>query len=274
MEKFTKIIVDAYFNYMDFKNSVFAPNLFYDSGLGGISTLAKAYNDMPNENFVYFADFINSPYGNKDKKFLTAIVLENLKKLVKIWSPKSIVLACNTATAVCINIIREKFPNIIIIGAEPAIKPALLSDCKNILVLGTKTTIQNSNLIKLFKQNNHKSLTFVGLSTFAKYIDKHIYSEYKINKQIEKEFFKYKNKFDGVVLGCTHYVLIKNNIKKFLSNNPIMFDGNDGISKRLKQCLSLLNMENQSGGYVVFTSSKLNKNEKLKRLFNHLKGGD
>lgn len=269
-EKFTKIIVDAYSNFMkNYETKKYAPILFYDSGVGGLSTLFSAYSLMPNENFVYFADQKNNPYGNKTKKQLKQIIISNIKNLINIWKPKAIVLACNTATATAISTLRKMYPHLLIIGTEPAIRPAIQSGAKNILVLGTKATILHSGLINLFK-HNYGNIYFKSMINLAYYIENKDKNLIDIKNYLIEQLNSYKNKIDAVVLGCTHYVLIKPVIEDILEVQS--FNGNLGVARRLNQCLELLNCKNEFGGHIIYISSLINKSEELNKIFNSLKG--
>ena len=93
----------------------------FDSGIGGLTILDELKNILPNENYFYFGDSKNNPYGQKTDEELEKIVDEIVKDLIK-RGAKIIVVACNTATAKCIESLRKKFPEMIFVGTEPAVK--------------------------------------------------------------------------------------------------------------------------------------------------------
>ena len=97
------------------------PICFFDSGIGGSTILKEVKKLLPNEDYIYYADSINNPYGKKTKEELFSIVDSVVLKLLK-YNPKVIVCACNTATEMVLNDIREKYPDITFIGTEPAVK--------------------------------------------------------------------------------------------------------------------------------------------------------
>lgn len=97
------------------------PICFFDSGIGGSTILKEVIKKLPNENYVYYADSKNNPYGNKTKKELFDIVCCAVDNLIK-YNPKLIVCACNTATEVVLNDIRKKYKDITFVGTEPAVK--------------------------------------------------------------------------------------------------------------------------------------------------------
>ena len=247
-----------------------SPILFLDSGLGGLTTLFQTEMILPQENFIYVADFKNHPYGNKTKKQIESTVIHNIKKFYAQFYPKSVVLACNTATAVAITRLRKMFSNIIIIGTEPAIRPAIEAGKKRILVLGTRATIRHSSLIKLFKANKHSYLEFLALPELAKLVDdNYLDNKSLIDDYLAEKLTPLKDKFDAVVLGCTHYVILKKEIKNFLGDITI-FSGNGGVAKRLKQCLTLLNLKNAGKGSLKLISTSSDKQEMLLENHNYL----
>jgi len=231
------------------------PNLFIDSGLGGLTTLFQTQALLPNEEFIYCADFKNSPYGNKTLKQIQNIVLHNLKYFYAEFQPKSVVFACNTATATTIQEVRKHYPSVVVVGAEPAIKPALQSGKKKILVLCTKGTLNESNLVQLFKIYKKDMLDFCVLSELATLIDNYYSSNPQlIHKYLVEKLSSYKGKVDGVVLGCTHYIIVGESIKHILGDIPV-FNGNMGIAKRLKESLDMLGLlkETDQSNKTFFT---------------------
>lgn len=253
--------------------SVFAPVLVYDSGLGGVSTLYELKKAFPCEDFVYFADFLNSPYGNKSRAYILRVVLDNIAKLTKVWKPKAIILACNTATSVCIQKLRQIYFNIPVVGIEPAIKPAILSGAKNILVLATKTTLKYSSVVKLYSKTQNSMVTFASVDVLAKTIDKQFLNPKKLSIKIEHLLLPFKSKFDAVVLGCTHYVLVKRMMKNALEAHTL-FDGNAGVIKRVSSLLRVLGLKKEFGnGKVLFVSSVKAKQRLLSFAFSKQREG-
>ena len=114
---------------------------FLDSGLGGLSVMKEAINIMPNEDYIYYGDSKNAPYGTKtaeEVKALTFSVVENLLNK----GVKGIVVACNTATSAAVADLRIKYPELPIVGIEPALKPAVTSEkIGNVLIMATPMTL-------------------------------------------------------------------------------------------------------------------------------------
>lgn len=233
-----------------------------DSGLGGLSILKKLIKVLPNENYLFYEDSINNPYGNKTDDEIFKIV-SNIVDYLLNEKCKIIVIACNTATTACINKLRNKYENTIFVGTVPAIKVSFDHDFKNTLLIATPYTIKSNSvheLIDNFKKDNQNIYLESGCD-LAHLIE--VNDEEKIDLLLNKLLIPYKNKIDSIVLGCTHYPLIKNKIKKILPNCNII-DGAIGVSNEVKHQLinhNLLNNSNKKGTIII-------KNSKDKNLIN------
>ena len=132
------------------------PICFFDSGIGGSTILREVIRLLPNEGYIYYADSINNPYGNKSKEELFNIV-DNVVKNLLVYDPKIIVCACNTATAMVLNDIRKKYSNITFIGTEPAVKVVLITiEIKNLLFLLLKVLVKVKDFWNYFISMNLK----------------------------------------------------------------------------------------------------------------------
>ena len=178
---------------------------------------------------------------------------------------KAVVFACNTATALTITEMREKYKNIIIVGIEPAYKMVhdYASD-KKTLVMATPATINSEKFKDLYNKFNNNNTVLYPCSGLAKIIEDNNILE------IKKYLQEHLSKFNGVeiiVLGCTHYPLIKKYIEEFLGNIQF-FDGSIGISKQLKKLLEGANLENLNKMLktIEFVDSN-NDDLKKKRFF-------
>lgn len=224
---------------------------FFDSGLGGLTVLKEAIkNEGLSEEIYYLGDTKNTPYGTKDEEFVKKIIRENIETLVKIGC-NPIVIACNTATSLCINELREKYKDIILIGTEPAVKVAADSRLnKKILVLATSITVRQEklhNLInKLEIEDNVELVPADKLVRFAE--DANCLNMNKeINEYIKSLLLNYNlNEFSHIVLGCTHFPLFSDNFKEVIkdinSNLKIeIVDGARGISKNLIRYINKIN---------------------------------
>ena len=231
----------------------------FDSGIGGLTTLKEIKKILPNENYIFYADTKNNPYGEKSIKELHSIV-KNIVDYFINKKVKLIVIACNTATTRLISKLRKEYPNMIFIGTEPAIKVACDNNYKNILVLGTPSTVKSKRTSTLIKDNkkDYQNIYLVACEGLANAIETR--NNTLIKLLLDKYLNPYKDKnIDSIVLGCTHYPIIKNKIKKYFNNVEIL-DGNIGVAKQVKYQLEVTNIMNHSTkkGNVIFIDSKNN----------------
>lgn len=206
----------------------------FDSGIGGLTILDEIKKAIKHNNIIYYADSINNPYGDKNDKELKIITSKIVDFFIK-ENIKVIVIACNTATTRCITYLREKYPNIIFIGTEPAIKVACEKNHHNILVLGTTATINSFSVNKLIKTNkrDNQNIYLEACKGLANAIETNNVS--KIDDILKKHMSKYEN-IDSIVLGCTHYPYIKDKIKKYYPKAKV-YDSSKGVAKELKRKL-------------------------------------
>ena len=211
----------------------------FDSGIGGTSVLEAIKKLLPDEEYYYFADSKNCPYGEKPDDELYQIVKSNVEFL-KNWGAEIIVIACNTATTRCIKKLREDYPDLPFVGTEPAVKLAADSNAHHILVLATPGTIHSERLETLIHDNQRKNQT-IDLLACPGLADT---IEFSLKADPEKIPAKLTelledvdtSVYDCVVLGCTHYSLIKPEIKTFFPSATLI-DGNDGIAHRVKSII-------------------------------------
>lgn len=230
----------------------------FDSGVGGLSLLIELQRLLPNEDFIYYGDRANAPYGAKTHEEILEISKEIFDILIS-RGCKAIVVACNTATAVAIEPLREAYPNLPVIGIEPAVKPAKEAGCRRVLVLATPVTVSESRFAALLCANSGNGCEFVGVPCrdLAYMIETNAAS-CEIEEYLRSIFAPYQNDgFDGIVLGCTHYPLVKDEIKRAAGDSVRIFDGSDGTARRTKARLSELSLDSWARkiGSVEFISS-------------------
>ena len=233
----------------------------FDSGSGGFTVLEELKKVLPYETFLYYKDTLNIPYGSKSDKELYNIVQNIVKFLIK-NNCKLIVIACNTATTKCIKKLRRKFPNMIFVGTEPAIKMACDNKCLNTLVMATPATIKSKSVKKLIRKykNKKQTITLLSCEGLAKTIEDG--NDNEVNKILKDIVGKYLNEnIDSVVLGCTHYPLIKDKISKIF-NNAIIYDGSKGVASEVKYLLEINNMCNKENSKqnIIIVDSEIKNN--------------
>lgn len=208
-----------------------------DSGVGGASILKAMLKELPNENYVFLADTLNAPYGNKSKRYIQEKVLNLVNFLVLKRGIKMLVVACNTATAVAKTSILQKFPNLPCVFVEPPIKTAIDYGKKNILILATKRTLKSNKTIKYYSKIAKKKkikIKKLFIKDLAKYIDNFHDKPIKIDNLLRQNIKNFN--YDAIVLGCTHYNFVKKNLKKLMPNADII-SCESGVAKRTKYLL-------------------------------------
>ena len=237
----------------------------FDSGIGGISILNSLVTKLPDENFIYLSDNKNCPYGDKSQEEITILSIKNSKKLIEL-NCKIIIVACNTATTNCIEFLRKKI-SIPIIGVEPGVKPALLNTkSKNIGVLATKNTLTSELFNKTANnnlKNNIKIHEQIGYELVNE-IEKGV-SNNKPLKQYLRKYLKpmLENNIDYLVLGCTHYHFLINEIRELINKNISIVDTITPITNHVVNILNRLKIEtkNISKGkvYVFYNGNPISK---------------
>lgn len=246
-----------------------APIGVFDSGVGGLSLLFELRRLLPNEDFVYYGDRANAPYGAKSHEEILNISKGIVNTLIS-RGAKAIVVACNTATAVAIEPLRAAYPELPIIGIEPAVKPARESGCRRVLVLATPVTVSEKRFAALLRANSREGCEFIGVPChdLAYMIENDATSD-EIEAYMSSVFEPYREKgFDGIVLGCTHYPLVREEIKRAAGENVKIFDGSDGTARHTKALLEELSLNSLARkiGTVEFISS--DGSDHIERFFN------
>lgn len=228
----------------------------FDSGIGGLTVLEELKKILPNEDYLFYADSKNCPYGEKSDSELYDITSNIVDYLID-KDCKIIVIACNTATTRCIKYLREKYKDMTFIGTEPAIKVACDRDYKNILVMATPATIASERTNILVDQNKkeYENIYLVPCEGLADAIETE-----NVKKQegiVSSIYEEYKNmNIDAIVLGCTHYPHIKEMINKYFKDAELL-DGGAGVARETRRQLEKMNMLGTGLAPVVEVISSL-----------------
>ena len=204
----------------------------FDSGIGGLSVLRELEKILPNEDFYYYGDSLNNPYGEKSDEELFEITSGVVDYLVN-KGCKVIVIACNTATTRCMKYLREKYKDIIFVGTVPAIKVACDREFKNTLVMA----IESERTMELIRDNirDDQNIYLVACPGLANAIEDN--DQERIEEILKDTFREYKDKeIDSIVLGCTHYPFIKEEILKEMPGVSLL-DGSRGVAMEVKRQL-------------------------------------
>ena len=214
----------------------------FDSGIGGLTVLKKIYKHYPNNEYIYFGDTLNLPYGNKTKEELNNLSSLDVEFLLS-KKVDMIIIACGTISSNCIDYLKNKYNIPIYDIISPTINYLNNSDYQNIGVIATNATI-NSHI---FKNNLNKNIYEIATPDFVPIIENN--KQEDLTKTIDKYLKDYQNKIDILVLGCTHYPIIKEDINKYFNNQVKLLD----MSELL---LDKLDNDNKSSINIYY--SKLN----------------
>ena len=248
---------------------------FFDSGIGGLSVLHHAIKILPNEEFIFFADEDNVPYGTKSREQVLKYVDDAFKFLIA-QKVEAIVVACNTATSVAVRQMREKY-SVPIIGMEPAVKVALdLFPQKKVLVTATEITVRGEKIKNLISKLGAENLVELrALSKLVEFAERQEFNSADVENYLRGEFANYDFKnFSSLVLGCTHFNYFKDTMKKILPPHIKFLDGNEGTVNYL---IKLTNLKPETQTKKIpqieyfYSGRKVTQPEELARLEKYLR---
>ena len=213
------------------ENDLLQPKVgVFDSGVGGLSVLAACARLLPQARFFYYGDNAHAPYG----EMRTEEIARRVRRAMRAFRARRVnaaVIACNTATAACAEEMRAEFcfP---VLGMEPAVAPAARA-CRNVLVLATPFTAQSARLHALLARFPDCRFTVAALPRLAAAVERY----FACGKRLTLSDHLPRAACDGVVLGCTHYALFRDEIAAFYGV-PV-FDGAEGTARRLCHVLGV-----------------------------------
>lgn len=233
----------------------------FDSGVGGLSVFKELIEKLPYENVIYYADSNNCPYGVKSKEQ----VIELSKRIVEFLEQKGcklIVVACNTATAAAIDVLRDDY-DIPFIGMEPAVKPAALNTTTNrIAVLATEGTFNG----RLYNETKKKFANNVDVNITVGNDLVRIVENGEINEESSHTYINYllspliKKNIDQLVLGCTHYPFLIPVLRKVLPESVNIIDPAPAVvdqTRRILEKNGIINKDNSEPKYSFYSSGKI-----------------
>jgi len=235
----------------------------FDSGIGGLTVAHAISKLLPNEQIIYFGDTAHLPYGDKSPDLIHSFVKNISQFLLEVENCKSVIIACNTASATSYEFLRDRhkgsYPIINVI--DPIIE-AIVDDnsLKNIGLIATKTTIESGVYQeKMTRRNPNIEMNVLPTPLLAPMIEEG-FSRDKISHTIIENYLshpKFKN-IDALILGCTHYVLIKDEINDFFKGKVKLFDSTDLLAVKLKNILKKEDLlSNSTSGSNIFYVSDL-----------------
>ena len=238
----------------------------FDSGVGGISVLRHLHRRMPRERYVYYGDCANAPYGSRSTEDVRRLALAAARHLTEQYPVKALVVACNTATAAAIEVLRREYPDLIVVGIEPALK--LAADRfpgGRIGVMATQITLREEKFDQLLHRFPDCRVEKIPAPGLVELIEAGKAESPEAQALLHSLLDPYQGQLDALVLGCTHYPFAANTIQKVLGKETVLLDGGDGTAQQTQRRLGEEDLlETEGLGEIQIHSSR--SSEDLRRL--------
>ena len=243
----------------------------FDSGVGGISVLRQLKKCLPGERFLYYGDSANAPYGQRTTGQVQELTLAAVEKILE-YPVKALVVACNTATAAAIALLRQKYPQQIIIGIEPALKPAADQfPGGRIGVMATEVTLREEKFDQLLHRfDAAATVTRIPAPGLVELVESGKADSPEAEVLLTQILAPYLGKLDALVLGCTHYPLAAAAIRRVLGPRVVLLDGGEGTARETRRRLEQSQLLWDGPGEVLWLNSAENEAilELCKKLLN------
>ena len=231
----------------------------FDSGIGGLSVLYEAMQLLPHEQFIYYADEKHVPYGEKTREEIIGYVDEIIQFMID-HDCKAIVIACNTATSADVSILRKEYPDVPVVGIEPALKPAVqFMEHPRVLVMATPMTIREEKFQRLMARYEKDAEIYpLACPGIVEFVERGELNSAGLKAFLYRLLKPYcEGTVDAIVLGCTHYPFVKDAIAEVMGNTVEFFDGGAGVARETRRRLmeKELLYTGDRKGRVIFENS-------------------
>ncbi|MDF2721400.1 MAG: glutamate racemase [Paenibacillus sp.] len=239
--------------------------VFFDSGVGGLTVLREACRKFPAERYVYYADTLNVPYGVHTKQEVSAFVAACIDHILSTHEVKALVLACNTATSAAVETLRDRYP-FPIVGMEPAVKPAIQlvrGTARRVLVTATPLTLKEEKFQRLLRRlDDPDQVDLLGLPGLVSFAENGTFDGPEVAEYLRAQLAPFQpERLGAIVLGCTHFVMFKQAIRRIVPEHVQLVDGNAGTVNQLARLLQLEPRDKGAAGsggeaQIAFMSSR------------------
>ena len=227
----------------------------FDSGVGGISVLRALIHKMPGENYLYFGDSANAPYGTRTPQNIAELSTAVADYLAE-QGVKALVIACNTTTSVAIEQLRKRFPQLVIVGIEPALGLAAAQHpTGRIGVLATPATIAGRRFMYQAEPYPNAKVELIPAPNLVEIVEAGKYDTPEADDYLKNLLAPYIGKLDALVLGCTHYPFVANALHRVLGDDVAFFDGSSITAAETYEKLRESGLLNEDGGDVRMENS-------------------
>ena len=244
--------------------------LVFDSGVGGVSVLRHLRRMLPQENFLYYGDDANAPYGAKTTRQVQELTMAVIENLLSRGPAKALVVACNTATSAAIGQLRQQYPDLIVVGIEPALKPAAdRFPGGHIGIMATRVTLREKKLKDLMaRYGENCAISCIPAPGLVELVEQGLGNTTQAEALLRPILEPYRDKLDALVLGCTHYPFAEAAITRILGERTLLLDGGEGTARQTRRRLAeagLLYEGDEQGTVCIEHSGAAENFEKLVR---------
>ncbi len=238
---------------MDLKDRYIA---VIDSGVGGISVLRHLRQELPGERFLYYGDSANAPYGTRPTDEIRTLTLALAEKLVQ-RGIKALVVACNTATAAAIEELRRAYPELIVVGIEPALKTAAdRFPGGTVGVMATPATLREEKFARLLARcADHCTVVKLPAAGLVELVERGKADSPEAEALLRPLLAPWALKLDALVLGCTHYPFAAKTVSRLLGGKTVLLDGGHGTAIQTRRRLESAGLLRDGPGEIVIENS-------------------
>lgn len=229
----------------------------FDSGVGGISVLRHLVAHMPGERYLYFGDSANAPYGSRTTEEVRQLTLAAVETLTQEYPLKALVIACNTATAAAVKDVRKAYPDLIVIGIEPALKVAADHfPGGRIGVMATEVTLREEKFdLLLHRFEEDCTIEKIPAPGLVQLIEAGKVEGEELDAFLHSLLDPYVGKLDALVLGCTHYPFAFKAIRQVLGPDVQLLEGGAGTARETKRRLRQAGLLQDGEGEIRILNS-------------------
>lgn len=248
----------------------------YDSGFGGLSVWRELRRLLPNESLIYLGDGKNCPYGGRSREEITRFATEAVERLVR-EGVKMVVVGCNTATTAAIDHLRSQWPELPIVGLEPAVKPACLTTkTRRIAVLATEHSLRSDMFLKTAQRYaSDVEVVKVPGKGFVELVEQDMEHTDEARNTVRRVVGQLRGKgVDKVVLGCTHYPFLRSAIAEALEGEEVeIIDSGEAVARRVEWLLARYDIKAPSDAHAelrFITFADEEYRQRLERKAQHI----
>lgn len=248
----------------------------YDSGFGGLSVWRELRRLLPNESLIYLGDGKNCPYGGRSREEITRFATEAVERLVR-EGVKMVVVGCNTATTAAIDHLRSQWPELPIVGLEPAVKPACLTTkTRRIAVLATEHSLRSDMFLKTAQRYaSDVEVVKVPGEGFVEIVEQDMEHTDEARRAVRRVVGQLRGKgVDKVVLGCTHYPFLRSAIAEALEGEEVdIIDSGEAVARRVEWLLERYDIKAPSDAHAelrFITFADEEYRQRLERKAQHI----